>query len=161
MRENWITNSRCIQGQKQQISIKGILSLKIKLILNENLGKNIKIVLWHFRENSPYTEKIREKEKKFRGMSMEDEDVRPHVLVLHSLFSLWRTGTCGRGRTSSSSTGARPRPPGRGSSSVWGARPRPLKFFLFSRFSQYWGSFGENGKRQSSYFHLNFHLRST
>ena len=57
----------CVLGEivKMPISgpIKGILSLKIKLILNENLGKNIKIVLWHFRENSPCTEKIRLKEK--------------------------------------------------------------------------------------------------
>ena len=63
MRENWITNSRCIQGQKQQISIKGILSLKIKSILNENLGENMKIVSCHFRQKSPNTEKNEKKEK--------------------------------------------------------------------------------------------------
>ena len=92
---------------------KVIQSLKIKLISNENLGKNIKIVLGHLSENCPYTEKIRKKEKIFRGTSIEDEDVRPrpHILVLHSFFSLWRT------RTSLSSTATHPRPPGHGSSS--------------------------------------------
>ena len=91
----------------------------------------------------------------------------------------WRTRMCGRGRTSSSSivyflyggqgraaAATPPRPPQAHVLVLQGAPPRPyeahvlvLLSFLF--FFQYWGCFGGNGKRQSSYFHLNFHLRLT
>ena len=92
----------------------------------------------------------------------------------------WRTRTCGRMSSSSivyflyggqgrAAAAAPPRPPQAHVLVLQGAAPHPyeahvlvlLSVFNFSRFSQYWGSFGENGKRQSSYFHLNFHLRST
>ena len=69
------------------LNVKGILSLKIKLILNENWGENMKIVSYHFRKKSPNTEKNKKSTQKWgRAKTMEDKD----VLSLFFLFSQWR-----------------------------------------------------------------------
>ena len=52
----------CVMAMANMCGLKGILSIKIKLILNANLNKTIKVVLlWHFREKRPYTENEKKK----------------------------------------------------------------------------------------------------